>query len=205
MSESPKQSDRSFSSIYAGYDSVDSDERNCGEALQAASPFEPFDSKQPTDDFLILGTSVKQSSPLITEISNFEAEKENVDDLEIAGSNRDDDLDVDLFTRSIVPETDDPSMPQFSFRVLVLGTFWCVAFAGAFFFLTRQVANMCLSFRTNPFNIDTSVAILLSYPLGRLMARLLPKGILNPGDFNVKEHVLISIIAGAGGAGSRLH
>jgi len=101
--------------------------------------------------------------------------------------------DVDNFTRAIVPMTDDPSVPQFSFRVIVLGLFWCILYS---------IANMILTFRTNPFAIETSVSILLSYPAGNLMAKYLPKGFMNPGPFSVKEHVLISIIASAGGAGA---
>jgi hypothetical protein len=139
---------------------------------------------------LLLSTDERMSS-----YSESKSKRDSFEDFERLqfDSKKDDDQDVEQFTKSIVPETDDSSMPQFTFRVLVLGTFWCVLFS---------VANTALSFRTNPFNIDTSVAILLSYPLGRFMARWIPKGVMNPGDFNVKEHVLISIIAGAGGAGA---
>ena len=47
------------------------------------------------------------------------------------------------------------------------------------------------------------VAQLLSFPLGRLWARVVPRvkifGIsLNPGPFTVKEHVLITIMASVG-------
>lgn len=47
------------------------------------------------------------------------------------------------------------------------------------------------------------VAQLLSFPIGRLWARFLPNvklfGVsLNPGPFNVKEHVLITIMATVG-------
>jgi len=48
------------------------------------------------------------------------------------------------------------------------------------------------------------VAQLLSYPVGRLWARYMPRktifGVqLNPGPFNVKEHVIITIMAVVGG------
>ena len=47
------------------------------------------------------------------------------------------------------------------------------------------------------------VAQLLSFPVGRLWARLMPRvkffGMsLNPGPFTVKEHVLITIMATVG-------
>ena len=47
------------------------------------------------------------------------------------------------------------------------------------------------------------VAQLLSFPLGRLWARFMPRvklfGVsLNPGPFTVKEHVLVTIMATVG-------
>lgn len=45
--------------------------------------------------------------------------------------------------------------------------------------------------------ISVQVATL---PIGRFMAKVLPEGKLNPGPFNMKEHVLISIFANAGSA-----
>ena len=38
--------------------------------------------------------------------------------------------------------------------------------------------------------------------MGSFLARVLPHGYMNPGPFNVKEHVLISVIASAGGQGA---
>jgi predicted hydrolase (HD superfamily) len=35
--------------------------------------------------------------------------------------------------------------------------------------------------------------------MGNLMARVLPHGLLNPGKFNIKEHVLVTIISTAAG------
>jgi hypothetical protein len=63
-------------------------------------------------------------------------------------------------------------------------------------------------FRTNPFAIPATVATLLAYPMGIMMARILPSKLykigslsfsLNPGPFSIKEHVLITIIAASGG------
>ncbi|KNC97645.1 OPT family small oligopeptide transporter [Spizellomyces punctatus DAOM BR117] len=110
--------------------------------------------------------------------------------------------DVDKAINAVVPTTDDPSAPTFSFRVMVLGTLWCVLLGGA---------NSILAFRTNPFGVTSTVATLLSFPMGKFLARVLPdKSVtvykwtfsLNPGPFSQKEHVLISIIAGAGAAGA---
>jgi OPT family oligopeptide transporter len=85
---------------------------------------------------------------------------------------------------------------------MILGTLWCILLG---------IANAILSFRTNTFSIDSVMASLLSFPLGKCMAYLLPavdvgmgrfKFSLNPGPFSIKEHVLISIIASAGAAGA---
>lgn len=101
--------------------------------------------------------------------------------------------DVADYTNSIVPQTDDPNLPQFTARVAVLGLFWCI---------TLGVANTILSFRTVSFVIGSTIATLLTYPMGIFLAGVLPKGSLNPGPFNVKEHVLVSIIASGGVAGA---
>jgi hypothetical protein len=88
---------------------------------------------------------------------------------------------------SVVPTTDDPSIPSFTFRVLVLGTLWNVFLAAA---------NSIFAFRTNPISIPTSVANILSYPMALVMASYLPSKIfslcgfkfsLNPGAFSIKE------------------
>ncbi|KAF9685974.1 hypothetical protein SADUNF_Sadunf03G0110400 [Salix dunnii] len=101
-----------------------------------------------------------------------------------------------------VPTTDDPSLPVLTFRMWVLGTLSCVllSFLNQFFW-----------YRTEPLSITAISAQIAVVPLGRLMAakitdRVFLKGTrwefsLNPGPFNVKEHVLITIFANSG-AGS---
>ena len=104
-----------------------------------------------------------------------------------------------MYVSAIVPTTDDPSTPSLSFRVLILGTLWNILLA---------TINSIFMFRTNPFAIPSTVATLLSYPMGIIMATVLPSKefrigtyafSLNPGPFSIKEHVLITIIAAAGG------
>ncbi|KAJ1340316.1 hypothetical protein BSLG_005089 [Batrachochytrium salamandrivorans] len=92
--------------------------------------------------------------------------------------------------RGIVPETDDPSAPSMSVRMIFLGTIWAI-FLG--------LMNGIFSFRTNYFSISSNVAAILSYPLGIFFASVLPRGILNPGPFTIKEHVLVYMIASAAG------
>lgn len=98
-----------------------------------------------------------------------------------------------------VPKTDDPTMPVLTFRMWVLGLCSCVllSFVNQFFW-----------YRAQPLSITSISAQIAVVPLGHLMARVLPttpffKGTsleftLNPGPFNVKEHVLITIFANAG-------
>ncbi|EGF81571.1 hypothetical protein BATDEDRAFT_34848 [Batrachochytrium dendrobatidis JAM81] len=95
-----------------------------------------------------------------------------------------------LYTKGIVPETDDPSAPSLSVRMLVLGIIWAI-FLG--------LMNGIFSFRTNPFAISSNVAAILSYPVGIFLAAVLPRGILNPGPFTIKEHVLVYMLASAAG------
>ncbi|KAF9114931.1 hypothetical protein BGW39_003224, partial [Mortierella sp. 14UC] len=47
--------------------------------------------------------------------------------------------------------------------------------------------------------LNALVIQLVSYPLGRFMARVLPAGPLNPGPFNIKEHVLVALTANCAG------
>ncbi|XP_077248499.1 oligopeptide transporter 7-like [Tasmannia lanceolata] len=101
-----------------------------------------------------------------------------------------------------VPITDDPTLPVLTFRMWVLGTISCVllSFVNQFFW-----------YRAEPLSISSISAQIAVVPLGRLMASTITKRVffkgkrseftLNPGPFNIKEHVLITIFANSG-AGS---
>ncbi|KAK1416045.1 hypothetical protein QVD17_31833 [Tagetes erecta] len=108
--------------------------------------------------------------------------------------------------RLTVPITDDPTQSVFTFRMWVLGLLSCVLLS----FL-----NQFFSYRKSPLIITQITVQVATLPLGRLMAAVLPKtkfGLkllpgcrsrmvsLNPGPFNMKEHVLITIFANAGAA-----
>ena len=98
-----------------------------------------------------------------------------------------------------VPVGDDPETPVLTFRMWVLGTASCalLSFLNQFFW-----------YRKEPLTITAISAQIAVVPLGRLMAAALPdraflRGTrwefsLNPGPFNVKEHVLITIFANSG-------
>lgn len=100
----------------------------------------------------------------------------------------------------VVPETDDPSLPVMTFRAWVLGLASCtlLIFLNTFF-----------TFRTQPLTISGILMQIAVLPLGRFMASALPRrdlrlpwGLgsfsLNPGPFNIKEHVIITIFANCG-------
>ncbi|KAG0283607.1 hypothetical protein BGZ97_008469, partial [Linnemannia gamsii] len=93
--------------------------------------------------------------------------------------------------RVTISNTDDPTLPYNTFRMWFLGLFWTciISFVNQFFYL-----------RQTQISIGYSVVALLSLPMGHFLARVLPthqfnlfgfKFSLNPGPFNIKEHVLI--------------
>ncbi|KAJ3339605.1 hypothetical protein HDU91_000990, partial [Kappamyces sp. JEL0680] len=96
----------------------------------------------------------------------------------------------DVWIAAAVTKEDNPDTPALTFRTLFLGIIWAIFLA---------IANAIFSFRTNYFIIPSTLALLLAYPMGLFLAAVLPRGILNPGPFSVKEHALIYIIANAAG------
>ncbi|KAF5376874.1 hypothetical protein D9615_007249 [Tricholomella constricta] len=96
--------------------------------------------------------------------------------------------------RSAVANTDDPDMPVSTLRSWIIGIMWAVLIPGV---------NQFFFFRFPSVTVTGIVAQLLSFPVGRAAAAVLPNwsifGIsLNPGPFTVKEHVLITIMATVG-------
>lgn len=106
--------------------------------------------------------------------------------------------------RLTVPITDDPSQPVLTFRTWFLGIISCVVLA---------FVNQFFGYRSNQLMVSSVVAQIVTLPVGKLMATALPtrkfrlpgtnwSGSLNPGPFNMKEHVLITIFASAGAGGA---
>ncbi|KAJ4767523.1 oligopeptide transporter [Rhynchospora pubera] len=102
--------------------------------------------------------------------------------------------------RLTVPTTDDPTLPALTFRTWVLGFISCVLLA---------FSNQFFGYRQNALYISSISAQIVTLPLGKLMAKYLPTNAikirgtnwsfsLNPGPFNLKEHVLITIFANSG-------
>ena len=98
-----------------------------------------------------------------------------------------------------VPTGDDASLPVLTFRMWFLGTVSCalLSFLNQFFW-----------YRTEPLSITAISAQIAVVPLGQLMAASITRRrflsgtrwefSLNPGPFNVKEHVLITLFANSG-------
>ncbi|KAF8379767.1 hypothetical protein HHK36_029216 [Tetracentron sinense] len=98
-----------------------------------------------------------------------------------------------------VPTTDNPTLPVLTFRTWVLGIVSCVvlSFLNQFFWYRKQ-----------PLLVTAISAQIAVVPFGHLMGSTITDRVffkntrweftLNPGPFNVKEHVLITIFANAG-------
>ncbi|KAL5790221.1 hypothetical protein ACOSQ2_005109 [Xanthoceras sorbifolium] len=105
--------------------------------------------------------------------------------------------------RLTVTNTDDPTLPVWTFRMWFLGLVSCALLS----FL-----NQFFSYKTEPPVITQIIVQVGTLPIGHFLAAVLPNTkfrisgfgsklfSLNPGPFNIKEHVLISIFANAGSA-----
>ncbi|KAK3414077.1 hypothetical protein EUGRSUZ_I02585 [Eucalyptus grandis] len=122
---------------------------------------------------------------------------------ELDGTVDKDDLSPIEEVRLTVSNADDPSLPVWTFRMWFLGLLSCALLS----FL-----NQFFAYRTEPLVITQITVQVATLPIGRFMAAALPEAkfqipglgprlfSLNPGPFNMKEHVLISIFANAGSA-----
>ncbi|KAL1408598.1 hypothetical protein Q8F55_005411 [Vanrija albida] len=104
--------------------------------------------------------------------------------------------------RAVADPTDDRSLPALTIRVWIIG----ILFSGIGSFV-----NQLFSQRQPGIAISVSTAQLVAYPLGRLFEKVLPdwgftafgkRHSLNPGRFNLKEHMLITIMANASFGGT---
>ncbi|KAJ3214742.1 hypothetical protein HDU67_001281 [Dinochytrium kinnereticum] len=118
----------------------------------------------------------------------------------------DDDVGRDTFmddiydiVDSVVPKTDNVNTPALTFRVVIMGVILLI---------TLSIINTLFTFRTNEFFISPLIGVLLSYPLGTFLSKILPRThfilpfslgefTLNPGPFSLKEHALLYIISSA--------
>ncbi|KAH7283220.1 hypothetical protein KP509_35G066400 [Ceratopteris richardii] len=101
-----------------------------------------------------------------------------------------------------VSTIDDPSLPVWTFRMWTIGLISCILLS----FL-----NQFFAYRTEPLTVTLITVQIAAVPIGHFMAFVLPtrtyrvpyfnsEFTFNPGPFNIKEHVLITIFANAGSA-----
>ncbi|KAF8526011.1 OPT oligopeptide transporter [Hysterangium stoloniferum] len=104
--------------------------------------------------------------------------------------------------RASVSNLDDPEMPTLTLRMWVIGLVLCIVAASM---------NVFFNFRSPAPSVIPLVLLLLSYPIGKLAAYSLPivtysipfpkrlggpwELSLNPGPWNIKEHVLVYIMS----------
>jgi len=101
--------------------------------------------------------------------------------------------------RASVSNIDDPEMPTMTFRMWFLGL--------TLVFISASL-NIFFTFRYSSPWLAPSLVLLIAYPFGKALAFILPtrtwvfprilgggEFTLNPGPFNVKEHVLIYMMA----------
>ncbi|KAF2116458.1 OPT oligopeptide transporter [Lophiotrema nucula] len=100
--------------------------------------------------------------------------------------------------RAVVDNTDDPSLPCSTIRAWVIGIIYVAA---------GSLINQLFYIRQPTITLQANVAQLLAYPAGKAWEKLVPdwqfslfgqRHSLNPGKFNKKEHMLITIMANVG-------
>ncbi|KAJ7042685.1 OPT oligopeptide transporter [Mycena alexandri] len=118
-----------------------------------------------------------------------------------AGSSRRDSTVIEFDDESPYPEVraavssvDDPLMPVNTFRMWFLGIFLTVLMAGL---------NQVFEYRAPSVFVTSIVGQLISLPMGKLLEWILPERqfktfnyvwSFNPGPFNIKEHVCITVM-----------
>ena len=135
-------------------------------------------------------------------MGSVEIEAPRVNTLENGNINEDEESPIEE-VRLTVPNDDDSSLSVWTFRMWFLGVLSCTLLS----FL-----NQFFSYRREPLVITQITVQVATLPIGRFMAAVLPETkfhipgfgkrefSFNPGPFNMKEHVLISIFANAGSA-----
>ncbi|KAG6332224.1 hypothetical protein ID866_6863 [Astraeus odoratus] len=101
--------------------------------------------------------------------------------------------------RASVSNIDDPEMPVMTLRMWVIGLMLC---------MIGGSMNVFFNFRAPAPSVTPLVLLIISYPIGKFFAFVLPittyrlpwwlggfEFSLNPGPWNIKEHVLVYIMA----------
>ncbi|KAF7346881.1 hypothetical protein MVEN_01440100 [Mycena venus] len=97
--------------------------------------------------------------------------------------------------RASVSNIDDPDMPALTIRMWFIGLFLCAI---------SSSLNVFFNFRSPAPSVVPLALLLIAYPFGKFLAYVLPiatyrfrsfEFCLNPGPWNIKEHVLVFIMA----------
>ncbi|KAJ7772001.1 OPT oligopeptide transporter protein-domain-containing protein [Mycena maculata] len=97
--------------------------------------------------------------------------------------------------RASVSNIDDPDMPALTIRMWFVGMFLC---------MLSSALNVFFNFRQPAPSVVPLALLLVAYPFGKFLAFILPittyrfrsfEFSLNPGPWNIKEHVLVFIMA----------
>ncbi|KAJ7339942.1 OPT oligopeptide transporter protein-domain-containing protein [Mycena albidolilacea] len=97
--------------------------------------------------------------------------------------------------RASVSNIDDPDMPALTIRMWFIGLFLCTI---------SSSLNVFFNFRSPAPSVVPLALLLIAYPHGKFLAYVLPvttyrfrsfEFSLNPGPWNIKEHVLVFIMA----------
>lgn len=101
--------------------------------------------------------------------------------------------------RASVSNIDDPEMPAMTLRMWLIGLVLC---------MTASAMNLFFNFRQPAPSVSPLALLLVCYPIGKFFAFVLPittyrlprylgsyEFSLNPGPWNIKEHVLVYIMA----------
>lgn len=153
------------------------------------------------------------------DFEEIEDDEGDIDDFQVKFSTNDSSVDIQHHTTATTPNesfpteenehvideevaanvsnVDDPTILVLTFRS------W---FLGLLFTCLLSFVNQFFWYRTSPLFVGTLVAQLISFPIGKAMARLLPTRnfrifrwnfSLNPGPFTIKEHCIITAMANA--------
>ncbi|KAJ7290272.1 putative plant-like oligopeptide transporter [Mycena rebaudengoi] len=145
-----------------------------------------------------LSLSMDEKLPAATDVPEIESKDNQSSDIDESDPEY---SSIPRLVRDTVSFEDDPTATTITFRFFVLSTIFCCAgsFVGQLTFYRTTYANFSIFF-----------IILMSWPLGKLMERIVPSHTinlfgwrfsLNPGPFSGKEHVLIGLAGNAGAQG----
>ncbi|KAF9563040.1 hypothetical protein EC968_005034 [Mortierella alpina] len=142
-------------------------------------------------------TAIAKTEDYLGEKRDFDNEKDMKFDDDINLEEEPENSPIEA-VRLAVPITDDPTLPVVTFR------FWVLSFL---FTALGATITQYYFFRSTSGTYSIFFVNLVTYSLGKFMARVLPEKkisvfgyemSLNPGPFNIKEHALIGIAVSTG-------